>query len=65
MRQTEYETILECIKYGAPALAGNLISAFNVTIERANQLSEFERKQAEETRKQELAKETKEKKVKE
>lgn len=29
MNQTEYEQIIECIKFGAPANANKLIAAFN------------------------------------
>lgn len=37
MDQYSYETIMACIKSGAPAIAGKLIDAFNNVIELANQ----------------------------
>lgn len=51
MKQSEYENILACINYGVPALANNLIKAFNETISLANE--RITEKQEEERRKTE------------
>lgn len=40
MDQYSYETILACINTGAPAIAPQLISAFNLVIKRANERTE-------------------------
>lgn len=37
MKQSNYEIICECIKYGAPAIAGQLLADFNNTVELANE----------------------------
>lgn len=36
MRQTDYEVIIQCIQFGAPALATGLVTALNQTIEDSN-----------------------------
>lgn len=36
MRQANYETIIRCIQYGAPAIAEQLITDLNNTCELAN-----------------------------
>ena len=37
MKQSNYETICECIKHGAPAIAPQLLADFNATVEFANE----------------------------
>lgn len=36
IKQTQYDAIIRCIHFGAPALAEDLISAFNVTVQNSN-----------------------------
>lgn len=40
MRQQDYETIMSCIQFGAPALAQPLALAFNQVIENSNKYVE-------------------------
>lgn len=51
MKQNQYDAILQCIKYGAPALANDLITAFNTAVQLANDqitaIQEKERLEAE------------------
>ena len=55
MHQSQYETIVKCIQYGAPALANDLIVSFNNTIqlanERASEMQEEQRRKTEEAMK--------------
>ncbi len=52
MRQSHYEEIINCIKFGAPALANELIVDLNDTVNLANQKitenQEAERRKTEE-----------------
>ena len=69
MIQNDYELIISCIQYGAPAVANRLVKAFNDTIDQVNQFNEMKRRQAmelanekrgtEETKATEKTKETK------
>lgn len=36
MKQNQYDAIISCINYGAPALAQELITVFNQTIKNSN-----------------------------
>lgn len=54
MKQSNYDTIVSCIKHGAPAIAHLLLADFNQTVELANDqitylkgLEEAKRKAAE------------------
>ena len=40
MNQVEYEQIIECIRFGAPAYANKLIAAFNSVVQLAAKYSE-------------------------
>lgn len=40
MQQHQYDSIVACIKYGAPALADSLIIALNKTVKLANERTE-------------------------
>lgn len=40
MNQYSYEAIISCIKFGAPAIANELIAALNNTVEIANKALE-------------------------
>ena len=40
MQQHHYDSIIACIKYGAPALADNLIVALNKMVKLANERTE-------------------------
>ncbi len=46
MIQNDYELIISCIQYGAPAVANRLVKAFNDTIDQVNQFNEMKRRQA-------------------
>lgn len=59
MRQQDYETIVACVKHGAPALEVPLITALNTVIENSNLHIEQQRKDAELARKLEAAKQKK------
>lgn len=61
MRQDDYEIILSCIKYGAPALSDKLIIGFNTCVEAENNLINL-RREAENARKAELARKAKSRK---
>ena len=50
MKQNQYEAILQCIKYGAPALANDLITAFQLMLQLANdQITAIQEKERLET----------------
>lgn len=53
MDQNNYETIVSCIKHGAPALANTLVNSLNTVVENSNRLNEMHRLQREEARKKE------------
>lgn len=59
--QTQYEIIIECIKTGAPAIANELISSYNKTVQLANEQISYqeEMRQKEIAQKAEEAKNTK------
>lgn len=46
MRQQEYDTIVSCIQYGAPALASSLITTLNKTLENSNNWIQQQKKEA-------------------
>lgn len=52
MRQDDYDVIMSCIQYGAPALAPKLAQSFNNVVEKANQLTELQRLETERARKE-------------
>ena len=52
MRQQEYDTIVSCIQYGAPALASSLITTLNKTLENSNNWIQQQKKEAAEKAKQ-------------
>ena len=39
MQQHQYETIIKCINFGSPAIATELITAFNGVVKLANERS--------------------------
>jgi hypothetical protein len=45
MNQHSYEIIVACIQYGSPALAGQLTTALNSVIEKANLYNEIKRQE--------------------
>lgn len=63
MKQHQYEEIITCINYGAPALANDLITAFNQVMQNSNEFISAKMKAEEEARKaqEEAAKEAKQK----
>ena len=46
MRQQEYDTIVSCIQFGAPALAPSLITTLNKTLENSNNWIQQQKKEA-------------------
>jgi len=56
MNQKDYDIIVACIQHGVPALATSLINSLNTIVEKANQLTELQRQQAETAHKAEVAK---------
>lgn len=46
MKQQDYETIISCIQFGAPALAPSLINDLNKTIESSNNWIQYQKKLA-------------------
>lgn len=40
MTQEQYEIIVKCIKQGAPAIADNLVNAFNKIVDNSNKYIE-------------------------
>lgn len=65
MIQNDYELIISCIQYGAPAVANRLVKAFNDTIDQVNQFNEMKRRQAMELTKAEETKATEKRGTKE
>jgi len=65
MIQNDYELIISCIQYGAPAVANRLVKAFNDTIDQVNQFNEMKRRQAMELAKAEETKATEKRGTKE
>lgn len=67
MRQANYETIIQCINHGAPAIANILIADFNDTVNLANDrityLQEQERIEAERKQAEAVAQAEKEKRA--
>lgn len=67
MRQSDYETIIQCIQHGAPAIANTLVNSFNETISLANDrmtyLQEQERIAAERAQAEAVAQAEKEKRA--
>lgn len=51
MKQHQYETIMDCIKFGAPALAQELIAAFNQVMANSNNYLSDKARAEEEARK--------------
>ena len=51
MKQHQYETIMECIKFGAPALAPELSAAFNQVMANSNNYLSDKARAEEEARK--------------
>ena len=56
MRQQEYETIVACIQFGAPALSTPLITSLNKAIENSNNWTQEQKRVADEAHKAEIAK---------
>lgn len=56
MKQQEYETIVACIQYGAPALSAQLITNLNKTIENSNSFVQEQKRIADEATKAALLK---------
>lgn len=47
MKQNQYEAIITCIQYGAPALAEELINSFVQVVQNSNELITIKQKEAE------------------
>lgn len=62
MKQAQYEAIINCIQFGAPALAQELVTAFNTVMQNSNEYVTEKMKAEEAARK---AKEDAERKAKE
>lgn len=56
MRQSNYDNIIKCIQHGAPALAGELITDLNQTVEESNKWQQEQRRIVEEAHKAEVLK---------
>lgn len=46
MKQQDYETIVSCIQFGAPALATSLINGLNKTVENSNNWLQYQKQLA-------------------
>jgi len=44
MKQQDYETIVSCVQYGAPALSTVLVNSLNKTIENSNAWIQHQKK---------------------
>lgn len=51
MKQNQYQSIIDCIEFGAPALAKELITAFNQVMQNSNDFISAKMKAEEEARK--------------
>ena len=46
MKQNQYEAIITCIQYGAPALSQELVNAFVSVVQNSNELITLKQKEA-------------------
>lgn len=56
MKQQDYETIVACIQFGAPALSTQLITNLNKTIENSNSYVQEQKRLVEEAHKADMVK---------
>ena len=54
MKQTDYEIIIQCIQFGAPALAPQLVNSLNQTVEDSNRWLNEQKRIANEARQAEI-----------
>jgi len=55
MRQQDYDNITTCIQFGAPALATDLLTSFNQTVENSNKYLQEQKRLVDEARRAEEA----------
>lgn len=48
MKQNQYEAIITCIQYGAPALSQELVNAFVQVVQNSNEFITIKQKEAQE-----------------
>lgn len=56
MKQADYEILIACVNFGAPALAPSLITSLNKVVENSNSWTNEQRRLADEAHKAEIQK---------